>query len=135
IVNDDDAIVFENQIFHRRCLKCAECNNPIEDLFFTNISHTIRCQWCHLHSNILCQRCKSQIRKGANMEITSPIVRLDSAQWHLMCFECTVCEENLVSKRFVLKNEILYCESFGNNPVKLVRSFNSDFDPSYITTG
>ncbi|XP_071818540.1 prickle planar cell polarity protein 3-B-like isoform X2 [Apostichopus japonicus] len=117
IGHDSKDLIFKGNHFHESCFEqrysCGMCKQSLADKAFGNWDGMMCCLECYeKHLARTCPRCGEIIKPGAKR------LGYQGKEWHDKCFVCKVCNEHIGTKKFVPKDDDIYCnncyeESFG----------------------
>lgn len=99
----------DEKVYHKKCLKCSICQNKLEGKFFIRDGLFI-CEKDTLKEKSdrgeqvdLCIKCGKVIETGK-------IIRITGAVFHAQCFNCHVCQKNMIGTSFTTDPEKnIYC--------------------------
>jgi hypothetical protein len=94
---------FGNRSWHPQCFSCTRCKGSLNNGFMEGSSQDKSLYCSHCHAEVFGEMCF-----GCTLPLGLQVKRAMNQNWHVQCFNCTNCKQNLDAK-FVVKNEMPYC--------------------------
>ena len=90
--------------YHKEHLCCAECDTLLHQRSFREENSKLYCESCYSRiAASLCQKCREPIGIGAKK------MNVKDVSWHMECFICKRCREDLSGERYFLVDGDLLC--------------------------
>ena len=119
-VHGANKMMVNNNIYHRRCVKCIRCDHFLEDGSVLTLGEVFFCLNCYniemctgkkrvnkppvFREALKCRKCDQ------NVYSAEMVTALDS-KWHKLCFKCGECDKILESGKEVEYDDKPYCKS------------------------
>ncbi|KAM9860358.1 filamin-binding LIM protein 1 [Aulostomus maculatus] len=102
ITESERAVEALNRTYHGECFQCRSCSAPLAGKEFYNKAGIPLCEDCHQASLELCWACGEVIK--------NVVIRALERPYHLNCFTCTTCKQQIGEQRFA-QGEVgeVYC--------------------------
>ncbi|KAI1726419.1 PET domain-containing protein [Ditylenchus destructor] len=106
LIFSEECTEAEGRVWHMRHFMCWKCSCQLGGQRYIMSGETPYCLQCyHLTSKLKCNTCVKEIAAD------KPHITQGEVHWHadLRCFSCSVCNKNLLGKRYSFVNTKLYC--------------------------
>jgi len=125
---DGESVVIkgsEEKVFHKECVTCTKCSEPIEGKYFVE------------DGNMICHGCLEKEYGGRNCDICKEDIVGEclvskGKNYHKTCVKCSICEENLTGKFFTLGEKFL-CEKDYKETRKMCSDCGEQISGPYYT--
>ncbi|KAI1724945.1 LIM domain-containing protein [Ditylenchus destructor] len=103
----EDCLRALDKTWHPKCFVCAHCRKPFEGVAFYVENNSPYCEndWNELFTT-KCTVCKSPIKMGERW-----VEALGGSAFHIRCFNCKKCNQNLHKESFYARDGQPYCKA------------------------
>uniref|UniRef100_A0A914D7N9 Uncharacterized protein n=1 Tax=Acrobeloides nanus TaxID=290746 RepID=A0A914D7N9_9BILA len=106
LIFSEECTEAEGRVWHMKHFICARCDTQLGGQRYIVRDELAYCIPCyHQATQLVCNTCKKEIIPD------KPHITQGETHWHAdeRCFCCSVCEKNLLGKRYSFVNTRLYC--------------------------